>query len=596
MRIKYSARSSSIILLVLVIFYILLISIIILFFQQIILTISRSNPFTNILIFTLIIILPIILLIAIIYNVVKLLKERTLKKSGARFKTRLILFFIFIALLSAIPQTTLSIIFINSVLNADVVNQLSGVVNNALSIAIDYFKDKSLNLETFGKSDQLPLLVRELPYNPDKVWQTLHSVNPEIQFLQVFNENGKEYFFAAEDPVTEHARLTDFSSIEDKVGKLPKDERRDTTILRYLYKVTVERRTYFVLFGLVLPKGFDQKTKQLSQARELFTQLELFKDTFQFVIIVFYCLFSFPILLLAILVSFFLAEEIIRPIFNLEAATERVAQGDFSIRILSRSSDELSNLIQSFNRMVSELEISKKKLVQAEKIAVWQEIARRLAHEIKNPLTPIKLSAQRIQRKYEDLEEQNKEEIKKVIESSVAAIIGEVENLNKLLKDFSDFAKLPEPRQEKINLKKLVKEAASLYNNIASNIKIDTRNIDNNIFVFIDYNQFKQVFANLILNAVQAMPSGGTIFIRADLVKKEKTNYCRIQVQDTGVGIDESIKQSIFDPYFTTKKGGAGLGLSIVERIVFDHKGNIWFESQKEQGTTFFIDIPMESE
>lgn len=596
MRIKYSGRSSSIILLVLVIFYMLLIGIIILFFQQIILTISRSNPFTNIMIFTIIIILPIILLIAIIYNVIKLLKERTSKKSGARFKTRLILFFIFIALLSAIPQTTLSIIFINSVLNSEVVIRMSDVVNNALSIALDYYNSKSMNLEKFGKSDLLPYLLRETPTSPEKVWQTLRDVNPEIQFLQVFNSNGEEYYFTAENQDAEQGRWENFSDISDKLGKLPKDERGDITILRYLYKLTLGRRTYFVLFGLVLPKGFDQKTTQLSAARELFTQLELFKDTFQFVIIIFYCLFSFPILLLAILVSFFLAEEIIRPIFNLEIATERVAQGDFSIRILSRSSDELSNLIKSFNRMVSELEISKKKLLQAEKIAAWQEIAQRLAHEIKNPLTPIKLSAQRIQRKYEDLKAHDNEELKKVIESSVAAIIGEVENLNKLLKDFSDFAKLPEPRQEKINLKKLVKEAASLYNNIASNIKIEIKNIDANILVFIDYNQFKQVFANLLLNAIQAMPSGGTIFIRADLVKKEKTNYCRIQVRDTGVGIEESIKQSVFDPYFTTKKGGAGLGLSIVERIVFDHKGNIWFESQKNIGTTFFIDIPMEKE
>ncbi|MBN1797024.1 MAG: HAMP domain-containing protein [Spirochaetales bacterium] len=473
---------------------------------------------------------------------------------------------------------------------------MSDVVNNALSIALDYYNSKSMNLEKFGKSDLLPYLLRETPTSPEKVWQTLRDVNPEIQFLQVFNSNGEEYYFTAENQDAEQGRWENFSDISDKLGKLPKDERGDITILRYLYKLTLGRRTYFVLFGLVLPKGFDQKTTQLSAARELFTQLELFKDTFQFVIIIFYCLFSFPILLLAILVSFFLAEEIIRPIFNLEIATERVAQGDFSIRILSRSSDELSNLIKSFNRMVSELEISKKKLLQAEKIAAWQEIAQRLAHEIKNPLTPIKLSAQRIQRKYEDLKAHDNEELKKVIESSVAAIIGEVENLNKLLKDFSDFAKLPEPRQEKINLKKLVKEAASLYNNIASNIKIEIKNIDANILVFIDYNQFKQVFANLLLNAIQAMPSGGTIFIRADLVKKEKTNYCRIQVRDTGVGIEESIKQSVFDPYFTTKKGGAGLGLSIVERIVFDHKGNIWFESQKNIGTTFFIDIPMEKE
>jgi two-component system nitrogen regulation sensor histidine kinase NtrY len=519
-----------------------------------------------------------------------------MKKSGARFKTRLILFFSFIALLAAVPQTTLSVTFINSVINSEFVSRLNEVVNNAWSIAVDYYTGKSRNLETFGKSSLLPYILRELPYNPEQTWLTLHNANPEIQFLQVFGPDNREILFKASNPVADAARISDFSGFSGQLGKLPKDERGDISIFRYLYKVPYGNKNYYAMFGLVLPRGFDQKTKQLAESREFFAQLSRYKDIFEVVIVIFYSLFSFPILLLAILVSFFLAEEIVRPIFNLEEATERVAQGDFSIRILSRSGDELSNLIQSFNRMVSELEISKKKLLQAEKIAAWQEIAKRLAHEIKNPLTPIKLSAERIQKKYEEENQGNPKELKKVIESSVSAIIGEVQNLNKLLKDFSDFAKLPEPKRENVNLKKLIREAVALYRTTAPNIRFDIKNIDQNTTVFIDYNQFKQVFTNLIINALQAMPGGGLIFIRADLVKKEKTNYCRIQVQDSGDGIDEAIKQSIFDPYFTTKKGGAGLGLSIVERIVFDHKGNIWFESQKGRGTTFFIDIPMEQD
>ncbi len=596
MRIRGSGHASSIVLIVLVIFYILLIGIIILFFQQIILTMYKSNPFTNIMIIGIIIILPVSLLVAIIYSLVRLLRERALKKSGARFKTRLILFFSFIALLAAVPQTTLSVTFINSVVNSEFVSRLNEVVDNAWSIAVDYYTSKSRNLETFGKSSLLPYILRQLPYNPEQTWTSLHNANPEIQFLQVFGPDNKEMLFKFSNPVAEAARISDFSSVSGQLGKLPKDERGDISIFRYLCKVPYGNKSYYALFGLVLPRGFDQKTKQLAESREFFAQLSRYKDIFEVVIVIFYSLFSFPILLLAILVSFFLAEEIVRPIFNLEEATERVAQGDFSIRILSRSGDELSNLIQSFNRMVSELEISKKKLLQAEKIAAWQEIAKRLAHEIKNPLTPIKLSAERIQKKYEEENHGNQKELKKVIESSVSAIIGEVQNLNKLLKDFSDFAKLPEPKRDNVNLKKLIREAVALYRNTASNIRFDIKNIDQTTTVFIDYNQFKQVFANLIINAVQAMPGGGLIFIRADLVKKEKTNYCRIQVQDSGDGIDETIKQSIFDPYFTTKRGGAGLGLSIVERIVFDHKGNIWFESRKGRGTTFFIDIPMEQD
>jgi signal transduction histidine kinase len=111
----------------------------------------------------------------------------------------------------------------------------------------------------------------------------------------------------------------------------------------------------------------------------------------------------------------------------------------------------------------------------------------------------------------------------------------------------------------------------------------------------VDKNQMKQVFANLIKNAIQAMPSGGEISIITDLVKKDDNRYFRVQLRDTGCGMEEEFKQQIFEPYFTTKKGGVGLGLSIVERIIFDHNGVIWFETKRGSGTTFFIDLPMEN-
>jgi two-component system nitrogen regulation sensor histidine kinase NtrY len=110
-----------------------------------------------------------------------------------------------------------------------------------------------------------------------------------------------------------------------------------------------------------------------------------------------------------------------------------------------------------------------------------------------------------------------------------------------------------------------------------------------------DADQIRQMFTNLLTNSIEAMPEGGDIRIRADLVKKGNTRYCRILVSDTGVGISEEYKNLVFNPYFTTKAQGTGLGLSIVERIIFDHKGQIWFESEQGKGTTFFIDLPLES-
>jgi len=293
------------------------------------------------------------------------------------------------------------------------------------------------------------------------------------------------------------------------------------------------------------------------------------------------------VFLLSILVSFLLSEEVVQPIVSLEDATRRVAEGDFSTRILTRPNDELAALAGSFNRMVSELSRSRSKLMQAEKIAAWQEIAQRLAHEIKNPLTPIKLSAQRVLKKYTG----ESAEFRGILEASVSAIIREVDNLNAMLAHFRDFARLPVPRPETFGLREVVEEAAAIYN--TASVSIDTARVGADSVLTADRGQIKQLFANLFQNAIQAMPDGGRIGVASALVSKEGRRMCRVQVRDTGRGIDEKIRDMIFRPYFTTKKEGGGLGLTIVERIVFDHAGSIRFETQPGVGTTFIIDLPL---
>ena len=577
-----------------ILFYVVLIAVIIIFSQQIILNISTAQPLASTLIIAALIVLPAALLVIIIGNVVKLFRDRFKKTPGARFKLRLILFFALIAVLSAVPQTTLAVTFLNSLINAPFISQINDVFKSAWNIARIYYRGKADNLKTFGGSPVLPQMLRSLPSDPQGVWNTVASVNPEIEFFQVFDGESKEIFYASRPGVTPEARIQTLFTDDQSSGLLPKVERGPVTVFRYVYVYPRPGRVRYVVFGITLPAGFEEDAQQLFDSKEIFEQLNRFRDILQAGIILFYFFFSFPILLLSVIVSFLLSEEIIRPIINLEEATRRVAQGDFSIRILSRSGDELANLIDSFNGMVSELDSSKKKLSKTEKIAAWQEIAQRLAHEIKNPLTPIKLAAERIRKKYDE-PGRGEGELRQVVENSVQAIILEVNNLDRMLKEFNDFAKHPEPKRERVPLKALVEEVTATYASLAGNVRIDSEAVDPALVLFIDPRQFKQVFANLMMNAYKAMPGGGDLTIRADLVKKGKTDYCRIQVRDTGSGIDEAIQGLVFNPYFTTREGGTGLGLSIVERIVFDHNGNIWFETKQGLGTTFFIDLPVEN-
>jgi nitrogen fixation/metabolism regulation signal transduction histidine kinase len=346
-----------------------------------------------------------------------------------------------------------------------------------------------------------------------------------------------------------------------------------------------------VVLSEVLPGGFDRGATEITKSLETFQQLDRFQSVFLVGVILFYGFFSLPLLLLSILVSFFLSDEIIRPIVQLEEATRRVADGDFSYRILSRRGDDLSLLVRSFNQMVSELEKSRHKLLQTEKVAAWQEIAQQLAHEIKNPLTPIKLSAERILRKYHQLGPDEKEEFARILESSVRSIVSEVDGLSSLLSEFRDFSRMPEPQPQPVNVASIVQETVATYGT-ASGVNFHYEYLDPQISVKADPSQLRQVFGNLFKNALDAMNGKGDIFVRADLVKKGNSLYCRIQVQDTGPGIDPEYHDKVFNPYFTTKKHGTGLGLAIVERIVFDHRGQIWFETEPGLGTTFFVDLP----
>jgi signal transduction histidine kinase len=170
--------------------------------------------------------------------------------------------------------------------------------------------------------------------------------------------------------------------------------------------------------------------------------------------------------------------------------------------------------------------------------------------------------------------------------------VREVDNLNDLLVEFREFARLPMPRLQSIHLRELVEEVAQMYKNLSTEVSIDASHISEDSVLRADPGQIKQVLANLIRNAVQAMSGGGEVFIRSGVVNKENRSFCRIWIKDSGAGIPEEIRGRVFEPYFTSKAEGVGLGLAIVERIVFDHDGNIWFETQEGVGTTFIIDLP----
>lgn len=276
---------------------------------------------------------------------------------------------------------------------------------------------------------------------------------------------------------------------------------------------------------------------------------------------------------------------ITRPLARLLTATEQLKEGDFEVQLKESQYSPLNSLIVSFNGMVNELNENREKLIEAEKQTIWKEMARAMAHEIKNPLTPIRLAAQRLEAKYYE----GSDDISGILEKSMGIINEEVDNLQSLVNAFSGFAKMPEAKFENYDLNQQLKDISHQYSDDA---QIDLETDEELKFIRADLMQMKQVLVNLIQNAIQACPGEPHIALKTQV--KDKT--CMISIQDHGKGIPVEDLSKIFEPYFTTKKKGTGLGLAIVQRIIRQHGGDIEAQSEPGKGSIFIISLPCNRE
>ena len=225
-------------------------------------------------------------------------------------------------------------------------------------------------------------------------------------------------------------------------------------------------------------------------------------------------------------------------------------------------------------------------LIRAQKVAAWREVARRLAHEIKNPLTPIQLSAERLRRKLTDLDPARQD----LVTECTSTIIGEVESLKALVDEFSQFARMPVPRAVPTDLPSLLNETLALYDGLFADVRFERRFDPSIEEVRVDPEQVKRVLVNLIDNAIEAMGRRGTIAV--ETARDTPNGFIRIVVADDGPGIPAGEREKLFLPYYSTKGRGSGLGLAIVRRIVAEHGGSVDVADNVPRGTRFTIELP----
>ena len=308
-------------------------------------------------------------------------------------------------------------------------------------------------------------------------------------------------------------------------------------------------------------------------------------------------------ILLSIVMSLWIAARVSRPIEQLARAAGEVAGGNWETQVPEHGRDELSVLARSFNHMTGELASQRDRLVQTERVAAWRELARRLAHELKNPLFPLQLTVENLVR----ARQLPAEEFEEVFRESTQTLGMEIANLKAIIGRFSDFSKMPKPELERIQASDAIWRVALLYfpslvrglavenaevaaamDKIRCSVEVDLAPMP----LDADPELLHRALSNLVLNARDAMPEGGVVTLSAKL----RGDQVEIRVADTGQGLTPEECERLFTPYYTTKQHGTGLGLAIVQSVITDHHGKIAVESRAGEGATFIITLPKAAE
>jgi nitrogen fixation/metabolism regulation signal transduction histidine kinase len=396
--------------------------------------------------------------------------------------------------------------------------------------------------------------------------EELVASRPDLAELSLTDEDGDEIAVARAAAVgaTEEAR--------------PRLEERD---------VPWGAATALLSARWVAPGDYFESFQRAGEMIELFGTFEQGRPQLLAIYLEVYLGMIGVVLVVALGLGFFMSRRVTSRVTRLCEATRQVAAGDLSTRVPVGPRDEVGELAATFNVMVERLLSSRERIEYLRRVAAWQQMARRLAHEIKNPLTPIQLAVQELRDRYKGDDAQFRQVLNQVTE----IVVEEVEALRRLTTEFSAFAKLPEVDARPVDLRQFLEEASqplSLLRTAQADVEVELP--DEGIVVSLDRMLMRRVLDNLVRNAVEAIDGSGEpgcVSVRAGL----DDGQAFIAVEDDGPGIEGEDRQRVFEPYFTTKEAGTGLGLAIVKKIVLEHGGTVTLEPL-DSGSRFMIRLP----
>ncbi len=501
---------------------------------------------------------------------------RVRKKNITTFNNRFSLYFIGIAITPAIIVGSLALLLINFGVNDWFNDRIQNIIKNSVYVAEGYLEEhkKTIKGDIYAMSSDLNnasnLYIRD-KFNFEKLFFTQSLVrNLPDSFLidgkgnVILKSRGslKIYYQPTSESLNKVANgeLAIFTSTEfNKVYAIIK---LDKYLDLYLY------------VGRPMDNRVLTALNDTRSAQNDFNRLEENRSKLSVIFILIYLIITMVLIFISIIVGIGFARKIVDPITKIIVATDNISKGNYNSK-LNKTNDfvELNRLTESFNKMSEDIITQRKQLAISQKHEAWSDVARKIAHEIKNPLTPIKLSIDRLKNKTDKGINISESEVIETMDT----INRQVDDIKNLVDEFSNFARMPAPNMKKCNIKDIVDNAVSLFDLKSNNVVIDLDKKSLDYYIKCDESQINRVFNNLIINSIHSIESkyknvpGGSIYIDGSL----KDKFLKIKIFDNGQGLAYK-EEDLLKPYFSTKEKniGTGLGLSIVEKIISEHGGN----------------------
>ncbi len=521
----------------------------------------------------------------IIRETYKIFNERRKGQIGYQTSLRYILFFSTTTLLPSILIAVFSLILFNVGLQNFFDNKIKTAVNNSAEVAKNYVEETRNSIEA-----DILLMVLDvnnqsaLYYEKPKQFLNLLTSQRLLRRLDevhLLDSSGDIIMSNIIDPSINFVKPPEEAFERTLDGKPVRIIDSQTNRTSALVKLDNFIDTYLYVVKFMDPKLINY-LKQTGEAVTFYYSVQESKTGIRITFVIIYLLIVSLLLFLSIILSINFATRLTIPIVNLISASEKISAGDLDAKVPSIETDsEFKKLNENFNSMINKLKKQQNILLMSERHQAWENVARKLAHEIKNPLTPIQLSLDRIKEKYLNKIEKDDKNFSNYL-NTIGKQIKDIENL---VNEFSNFARMPKPIFKKIDLTNLILRTINLHELANPNIKFSfKKNITFNISG--DEEQLNRVFLNLIKNSIESVnekKSKNVDFkekINVDI--KEDSDYIYVTVIDNGMGFDQVDKTKMLTPYFTTKKKGTGLGLAIVSKVISDHNGTILFNSIKD--------------